>query len=337
MYSKENRDTTNPDFPLVSIMIPTYNQAHCVHKAIESALAQDYPNLEVVIADDCSPDQTQEVVQKYLKDKRIKYFHNEINLGRVRNYKKLLEEYASGEWVVNCDGDDFYIDNHFISEAIEIITMYKDEKIVFLLGGKISEFTNRTVCYLPKIDGDVKFMSGKDYFLSFEKEMSLSHISTLYKRDIARSIDFYRYDIPSADRESFLRLALHGNVVIVKKAYGKWIGHNENFSQKTDLKTTKGNFKFIEESYKYALNFDFEKERLVKWKKNITVSYFRASIGKTILNNANFLSKMRKIFELLTYIVKHHPNLLVTKLMFTILFIPIRIIFTYLGIYKHAH
>lgn len=322
--------------PSVTIMIPTYNQAHCVHKAIESALAQDYPNLEVAVADDCSPDQTQEIMQKYLKDKRVKYFRNKTNLGRVRNYKKLLEEYASGEWVVNCDGDDFYIDNHFISEAIEIINMYKDEKIVFLSGGKISEFINRTVCHLPKIDEDVKLVSGKDYFLSFEKEMRLSHLTTLYKRDVAKSIDFYRYDIPSTDRESFLRLALHGNVVLVKKAYGKWIGHNENFSQKTDLEITKENLKFIEESYKYALNFNLERKRIAEWKKNTMVSYFRGSIGKVILNNSHFTTKIYKIIQLLAYIAVQHPKLLMTRLIFTILFIPFRIFLTYLGLYKDA-
>lgn len=322
--------------PSVTIMIPTYGQAHCVHKAVESALAQDYPNLEVVIADDCSPDHTEEVVKKYLHDKRVRYFKNPTNLGRVGNYKKTLEDYATGEWVVNCDGDDYYIDSHFISEAIETISIYKDKNIVFLQGGKMLDFSNQSVCDLPEIDSNVKFVEGKDYFLNFDKIMSFSHISTLYRRDIAKSIDFYRYNILSADRESILRLALHGNVLLVRKAYAKWIKHDENFSQKTDLKVFKENLKFIEGSYNYALHFGLDEKIMERWKRNMQTSYFRGCIGKILLNNSFFIKKTQIILRLLCFIAIKHTRLLITRLMFTILFIPFRIFLTYIGIYKHA-
>jgi glycosyltransferase involved in cell wall biosynthesis len=64
-------------------MIPTYNQAKYISKAIESALNIDYPNIEVIVSDDCSTDNTEEVVSKYLSDDRFKYIKNEKNLGRV--------------------------------------------------------------------------------------------------------------------------------------------------------------------------------------------------------------------------------------------------------------
>lgn len=324
-------------FPSVTIMIPTYGQAHCVHKAIESALAQDYPNLEVIIADDCSPDHTEEVVKKYLQDKRVRYYRNSTNLGRVKNYKRTLEDYATGEWVINCDGDDYYIDNHFISEAIKIINSYQDQKIVFLQGGKILEFPNRTMYDLPNIDTEIQLIQGKQYFLNFNRATSFSHIATLYNRSIAKNIDFYRYDILSTDRESILRLALHGNVLLVKKAYAKWIGHEENFSQKTDLKLIKENIQFIDGSYEYALSFDLEKEALKKWKKNMFESYFRGSIGKIAINSAPLLKKSHLLWKLISYITINHTRLLTTRLIVTIGFIPFRILLTYLGIYKNAN
>ncbi len=54
------------NFPKVSIMIPTYNQQKYIVRAIESALSQDYPNMEIVISDDNSPDETQAIVENYL-------------------------------------------------------------------------------------------------------------------------------------------------------------------------------------------------------------------------------------------------------------------------------
>ncbi len=102
-------------YPLVTIMIPTYKQGRYLHRAIEGALAQDYNNLEVIVSDDCSPDHTPRVVEKYKNDPRFSYFRNDTDLGRVRNYKRLLESYASGDWVIMCDGDDFYEDPQLIN------------------------------------------------------------------------------------------------------------------------------------------------------------------------------------------------------------------------------
>ena len=68
-------------------------------------------------------DGTKEVVKEYLlhrKDFRIRYFRNTENLGTLKNYKKSLYELASGDWVINLDGDDFFIDPNFISKAVEL-------------------------------------------------------------------------------------------------------------------------------------------------------------------------------------------------------------------------
>src|SRR5574340_595951 len=72
--------------PLVSIMIPTYGQEEVILKAVDSALAQDYPNLEIIVADDASPDCTSQLVATR-KDPRLHYHRNPTNIGRVANYR----------------------------------------------------------------------------------------------------------------------------------------------------------------------------------------------------------------------------------------------------------
>ena len=89
----------------VTIMIPTYNQAGFIRDAIDSALAQNYPELEVIVCDDASSDETYQVVAS-IQDRRLKYIRNPINLGRTNNYKNLLHNHAIGDFVVNLDGDD---------------------------------------------------------------------------------------------------------------------------------------------------------------------------------------------------------------------------------------
>lgn len=112
-------------FPKVSIMIPTYNRAHFLGEAIESALMQDYPNLEVIVSDNASTDGTCECIKKYLPDPRFRYFRNDENQGSSANYERLLYQYATGEYGKYLTDDDLLIDREHISKAVRIIEKHK--------------------------------------------------------------------------------------------------------------------------------------------------------------------------------------------------------------------
>jgi len=93
--------------PLVSILIPVRNRENMVVTALRSAMAQTYPNIEIVVVDNCSTDRTYEVVQEYARqDQRIRCFRNDENLGPFRNWKKCLE-YSRGEYVKILFSDDW--------------------------------------------------------------------------------------------------------------------------------------------------------------------------------------------------------------------------------------
>jgi glycosyltransferase involved in cell wall biosynthesis len=91
--------------PKVSILIPTYNYAHYIGEAIESALQQTYTDFELIIVDDQSADNTDEVVARYLGDTRVRYYKNEKNLGLVGNFNEALR-YARGEYIKYLLADD---------------------------------------------------------------------------------------------------------------------------------------------------------------------------------------------------------------------------------------
>lgn len=91
---------------LVSIIMPTYNCAKFIGKTIESVIAQTYENWELIIVDDCSKDNTEEVVSEY-KDNRIKYHRLENNSGAAVARTEAMKK-ASGRYMAFLDSDDLW-------------------------------------------------------------------------------------------------------------------------------------------------------------------------------------------------------------------------------------
>ena len=92
---------------LVSIITPSYNTAKFIGKTIESVQNQTYQNWEMIIVDDCSTDNTDEVIDGYLSDQRIKYIKNEKNSGAAVSRNRALRE-TKGKWIAFLDSDDLW-------------------------------------------------------------------------------------------------------------------------------------------------------------------------------------------------------------------------------------
>lgn len=113
----------------VSICIPCYNYAHFLSDAIESVLKQTYKNLELIIIDNCSKDNTREIVQDYLDiDNRIRYFCNKTNIGMVENWNRCLEE-STGEYVKILCADDL-LEPYCIEKSLTIFENYPQVVLV---------------------------------------------------------------------------------------------------------------------------------------------------------------------------------------------------------------
>ncbi|MEH7543792.1 glycosyltransferase family 2 protein, partial [Bacillus thuringiensis] len=94
--------------PLVSVLIPTYNRPHYFEKALCSVLEQTYPNIEIIIGDDSTNDETEKVLQKYLYDhSNIIYIKNRSTLGQFENSRMLFHE-AKGEYINFLMDDDLF-------------------------------------------------------------------------------------------------------------------------------------------------------------------------------------------------------------------------------------
>ncbi|MCX6151906.1 MAG: glycosyltransferase family 2 protein [Ignavibacteriales bacterium] len=93
--------------PIVSVVIPTRNRCALLERAIQSVLKQSLTNLEIIVVDDSSSDQTQEIIEK-LKDKRLKYFRLEKQSGGAVARNKGIS-FALGEYIAFLDDDDEWL------------------------------------------------------------------------------------------------------------------------------------------------------------------------------------------------------------------------------------
>ncbi|MCX7734873.1 MAG: glycosyltransferase [bacterium] len=118
------------DSPLVSIGMPTYNGARFIRQTLDYLLAQDYKNFELIVSDNASEDETQQIVLDYAKkDKRIKYYRNDVNLGMAENFKRVFE-LSSGKYFMWASDHDLHHPT-FISRCVEILEKNPNVVLVY--------------------------------------------------------------------------------------------------------------------------------------------------------------------------------------------------------------
>ncbi|PUA27564.1 MAG: hypothetical protein B0W54_13445 [Cellvibrio sp. 79] len=118
--------TVNPeiDMPLVSIVMAAYNAADFIAEAIESVLNQTYKNIELIIVNDGSKDNTAQIVEKYLPSNKVKYLSQE-NAGQTVAKNNGIKN-ASGKIIGFCDADDYW---HTEKLEKQLSILFSDEKI----------------------------------------------------------------------------------------------------------------------------------------------------------------------------------------------------------------
>lgn len=128
--------------PLVSIITPTFNRADFIEQAVNSVLAQTYPEFELLIVDDGSTDNTREKLAAVLEDSRVSYFYQE-NQGQsvARN---LALEHAKGEYICFLDSDNYWPENKLalqvdlFGQNPEVDIVYGDNIIIDEQGQEIN-------------------------------------------------------------------------------------------------------------------------------------------------------------------------------------------------------
>ncbi|WP_027186530.1 glycosyltransferase family 2 protein [Desulfovibrio inopinatus] len=212
----------------VSLVVPTYNQASYLGACLDSIMFQDYPNIEIVIVNDCSTDATREVIEDFVaavptemvsyasyfnedtgniertehhrypqKGREIVVIHNEQNMGSTRTYNRGFQA-TTGEYCTYIASDDM-CHPQMISELVapldrdEADFCYSDMFIFNDQGRILREFN------VPEYSFEACFTN-----------WYLCGVSKLYRRTLHEEFGWYNNDYLANDHELYLRLALGG-------------------------------------------------------------------------------------------------------------------------------
>ncbi|MFA5999782.1 MAG: glycosyltransferase [Candidatus Paceibacterota bacterium] len=144
--------------PLVSVLIPAYNEGICIDKTLSSCLNQTYPNLELIVINDGSTDDTLQVVNAF-KEQNASYLQirkinikviDQVNQGKAKALNSGKAE-ASGDFLITIDADS-YLNAH----AIEKIMVYFDKEDVGAVAGNVvALYQDSVLGYLQKIEYDL--------------------------------------------------------------------------------------------------------------------------------------------------------------------------------------
>jgi glycosyltransferase involved in cell wall biosynthesis len=340
--------------PLITICIPTYNRANFIGNAINSILKQTYKNFELLICNDCSTDNTEEVIKKF-KDKRITYIKNQKNSGYIYSMNKCTKM-AKGDWVMHLSDDDELLPDT-LELQVKALQENADKTIGFVVPQTMTVNPEGKTVSVPQ-----KQLEKNKWYIVFEPKefipnytlygkkirdkyvFGTSFPSTLFNKKVLLELGMSSVEVPVAhDLLIGAKICLKYPVIVIDKPLIKYMVH-ENWGSSLNARG-----EFLREEAKYfELLLDFVKQEKItfdydfrKYCYQSLVDYlFRVNGGLIRLAaryNGSFANKMNVRNEYIKFGLKHDKGLLSRPTFYAVVlasFLPKGIILKFGKMYK---
>lgn len=217
--------------PLVSIPIITYNQEKFISNTIDSALSQDYPNIEVIICDDASTDGTVKIIQDYIEKhpSKIKLLTSQRNVGATQNWYKAISV-CSGKYIAGLAGDDSFFPKKI---SKQVLAMEADSDIAIC-------YTDASVFHIQK-QKVLYNLSDKAPTLSGNIETALSDCiyyspTTMFRKNLIPKMNLFENIKSASDlaffKEIMILSAPNGKILYLPEVLYTYNKHDNNLTVK---------------------------------------------------------------------------------------------------------
>ncbi len=248
----------DPNTPVVSIIMPTYNRLKMLERAIESVFDQSYSDWELIIIDDASTDETECKMRELdAKEEKVKYMRIPKITGKgISEYLNIGLRNSRGKYIARIDDDDYWCHKDKLKIQVEFLD--NNSEYVVVGGGVIlvDEKGDELFRYLKKeTDEEIR------NFALFSNPFT--HATVLFKKDIAMELGGYKHIKHVEDMELWLRMGKVGKLYNMKEYFITYMtaGQNKSFThQRENSKTVLEVLKMHKDDYPnfkkaYFLNY----------------------------------------------------------------------------------
>ena len=197
------------DQSLVTIICLCYNHEKFVTESFLSVINQDYPNIELIIVDDFSTDNSRETIQKWLIDyPQVQFIANEVNLGSTKSFNKALK-LAKGEYIIDLACDDILLPNCVsLQQKAFKESRFKNLGIVYGNAELINEQGKFDSYYFP-VDSSKKTIekreTGDIYLSVISGANSICSVSSMVKKSVFDDLQGYDENLAYEDLDLWIR------------------------------------------------------------------------------------------------------------------------------------
>lgn len=217
----------------ISVITASYNYENYIRETIQSVINQSYTDWEMIIIDDCSTDNSVEVIKSF-RDDRIKLFVNEKNIGLKETLKLGIKE-AAGDWIVFLESDDI-LKSDYLAKKIEIVQKYSNVAFIF---NDVELFgDDATVKYVkPVFDLNNEYLASKTYPCNIFKDLNvhnriLTFSTVMCKKEVLREEYFNTPIDKLLDWWLYVHITYCNNVFYIPEKLTKWRRHSESYINK---------------------------------------------------------------------------------------------------------
>lgn len=282
-----------------SFVLPAYKGQY-FKEAIDSILSQDYQNFELIIVDDCSPDNLLDIVNGY-NDTRISFYRNENNIGGtdlVAQWNHCLS-FATGEYVILATDDDLY-ETDFLSSFIPMIEKYPD---VALFRARVLQVDSQNE--IKQIDNCYKeYLSSVEFCYHMMHGMKGGIPQYIFKREkLIESGGFVSFPKAwASDDATALILSEHGVVTSQEHLVRfRWSSINISSDKKCGLDKFRARLLFSAWLREHIIEPDCQEEWRIFYKKNI-IEYLPIYLKITLISTMNMLTCKHWLYSIVVLI-----------------------------------
>jgi len=218
---------TEYDNPLVSVIVPSYNHAAYIEKCIKSIISQTYKNIQLIVIDDGSEDNSVEILSKLSKEHHFT-FVSQSNIGLSATLNKAIKQYVIGNYISLVASDDWWLENK-LETQVRFLEENPTYKMCYSKANVVDDV------------GEIKYTYGrKPSSISFFDELLLSTegsfipvLTVMYERQLHQELGYYDEDSYIEDWDMHLRIAYNHNVGFIDEVLACYRYHGSNMSSNT--------------------------------------------------------------------------------------------------------